>query len=64
MHTNTTNIKIIEINHHWSLMGEEAFGRVKSLCPSVGECQGQKAGVGVLASRGRRERIGDFRRGN
>ena len=26
---------------------------VKDLCPSVGECQGQEAGVGVLMSRGR-----------
>ena len=63
MHTNTTNIKIIEINHHWSLMGEEAFGRVKSLCPSVGECQGQKAGVGGLVSRGRGKGEDVFQRG-
>jgi hypothetical protein len=26
---------------------------VKLLCPSIGECQGQKAGVGELVSRGR-----------
>jgi hypothetical protein len=27
--------------------GGEALGPVKALCPSVGECQGQEAGVGV-----------------
>jgi hypothetical protein len=36
----------------WSSMGGEALGPVKVLCPSIGECQGQKAGVGGL-SRGR-----------
>jgi hypothetical protein len=25
------------------------------LCPSIGECQGQKAGMGGLGSRGREE---------
>ena len=45
-------------------MGVEALGPVKVLCPSIGECQGQKVGVGGLGSRGRGERIGDFRRGN
>ena len=39
-------------------MRGEAFGPVKALCPSVGECQGQEAGVGGLGSRGRGERIG------
>jgi hypothetical protein len=34
-------------------MGGEALGPVKVLCPSVGECQGQEAGVGGLGSRGR-----------
>jgi hypothetical protein len=34
-------------------MGGEALGPVKALCPSVGECQGQEAGVGGLVSRGR-----------
>jgi hypothetical protein len=38
-------------------MGGEAFGPVKVLCPSIGECQGQEAGVGRLGSRG--ERGGD-----
>jgi hypothetical protein len=31
----------------------KALGLVKVLCPSVGECQGQEAGVGGLVSRGR-----------
>jgi hypothetical protein len=34
-------------------MGGEALGSVKVLCPSVGECQDQEAGVGGLVSRGR-----------
>jgi hypothetical protein len=33
---------------------------VKILCPSVGECKGQEAGVGVLVSR--RKGYGVFRR--
>jgi hypothetical protein len=38
---------------------------VKVLCPSIGKCQGQKAGVGRLVSRaGVGGRIGDFRRRN
>jgi hypothetical protein len=36
-------------------MGGEALGPVKVLCPSIGECQGQKAGVGGLESSGRGE---------
>jgi hypothetical protein len=32
-------------------MGGEALGPVKVLCPSVGEFQGQEAGVGGLVSR-------------
>jgi hypothetical protein len=35
-------------------------GPVKVLCPSVGKCQGQEAGVGGLVGRGRREGIGIF----
>jgi hypothetical protein len=35
-----------------SSMGGEALGPVKALCPSVGECQGQEAGVGGLVIRG------------
>jgi hypothetical protein len=45
-------------------MGEEALGLMKVICPSVGECQGQEEGVGVLVNRGKGEGIGTFRRGN
>jgi hypothetical protein len=31
-------------------MGGEALGLVKILCPSIGECQGQEAGVGELGN--------------
>ena len=41
-------------------MGGEALGPVKTLCPSVVECQGQEEGVGELVSRGR----GEFQRAN
>jgi hypothetical protein len=34
-------------------MREEALGPLKDLCPSIGECQGQEAGMGGLESRGR-----------
>jgi hypothetical protein len=36
-------------------MGGEALGSVKVLCPSIGECQVEEAGVGGLVSRGRGE---------
>jgi hypothetical protein len=45
-------------------MRDETLGLVKVLGPSIGECQGQEAGVGGLESRGRGERIGDFHKGN
>ena len=45
-------------------MGGEDLGPVKALCPNVGECQGQEAGVGRLVSRGSRGGIGSFWRGN
>jgi hypothetical protein len=45
-------------------MGREALGRVKAICSSIGDCQGQEAGVGELLSRGRGEAIGAFQRGN
>ena len=45
-------------------MGGEALGPVKILCPSIGECQGQEAGVHVLVSRRRGEGMGDFWKGN
>jgi hypothetical protein len=41
-------------------MGGEALGPVKVLCSSIGECQGQEAGMGRLMSRGRGEVIGSF----
>jgi hypothetical protein len=34
-------------------MGGQALGPVKVLCPRIGECQGQEAGVGGLLNRGR-----------
>ena len=37
----------------WSSMGGEALGPVKALCPNVGECQDQEAGMRGLVSRGR-----------
>jgi hypothetical protein len=41
-------------------MGGESFGPVKMLCPIVGECQNQEAGVcGRVVSSRRRERIGE-----
>ena len=43
-------------------MGGEAPGPVKALCASVGEFQGQEAGMGGLGSMGRREGIGGFQR--
>jgi hypothetical protein len=36
------------VSHQW----EERSGSVKALCPSVGECQCQEAGVGGLVSKG------------
>jgi hypothetical protein len=38
--------------------GGEALCPMKAVCPSVGECQGQKSGVGELVSRKKGE---DFR---
>jgi hypothetical protein len=38
----------------WSSMGGEALGPVKVPCSSIGECQGQEAGVSGLGRRGRR----------
>jgi hypothetical protein len=38
-------------------MGGEALCLMKAVCPSVGECQVQKAGVGELVSRGSGEGI-------
>jgi hypothetical protein len=41
-------------------MGREDLGLAKILCPSIGRCQGQEAGVGGLESREREEGIGAF----
>jgi hypothetical protein len=43
-------------------MGGEALGPVKVLCPSIGGCLGQEAGVGGLGSRGRGENRGFLKR--
>ena len=45
-------------------MGGEVLGTMKVLCPSIGECLGQEAGVGGLVSRERGVGIGGFWRGN
>jgi hypothetical protein len=44
-------------------LGGEALGPVKVLCPSIGKCQGQEAGVGGLVCRGSGEEIGCFLEG-
>jgi hypothetical protein len=44
-------------------MGGEALGPVKVLCPSIGECQDQEAGVGELGSRGKQVRGMKFSKG-
>jgi hypothetical protein len=41
-------------------MGKNAVGPLKVLCHSIGEYQGQKAGMGCLVSRGRWKWIGIF----
>jgi hypothetical protein len=48
----------------YGLVGGEALGPVKILCPSIGECLGQEAEVSGLGSRERGKRIGDFKRAN
>jgi hypothetical protein len=40
------------VGHQWE---ERPFILRKAVCPSVGECQNQEAGVGGLVSRGRGE---------
>ena len=42
----------------WDINGGEALGPVRALCPSVGECQGHEAEVGLLVSR--REKWGGY----
>ena len=41
-------------------MGGEPLGPVKVVCPSMGKCLGQEAGVGGLGSREWGKGIGDF----
>jgi hypothetical protein len=56
----------LDLYDFWDLkppMGGEALRLGKIICPSIGECQGQEAGVGRLGSR-ERESIRDFQRGN
>ena len=36
------------VGHHWE---ERRLGVANFICPSTGECQGQKVGVGGLRSR-------------
>jgi hypothetical protein len=36
---------------HQPSLGREALGLEKIICPSIGECWGQEAGMGVLGSR-------------
>jgi hypothetical protein len=48
----------------WSSMAGEALGPVMVLCPIIGDCQGQQEGVGGVVSRGRKEGVGGFWRGN
>jgi hypothetical protein len=47
-----------------SSIGGEALGPVKALCPSIGDCQVQEAGVDGQVSRGKGEGIPGFQRGN
>jgi hypothetical protein len=44
-------------------MKGEALGPMKVLCSSIGDCQGQKVGVGGLVSRGRGGRNRGFSEG-
>ena len=39
-------------------MGGEALCPLKAVCPSEGQCQGQKSGMDLLVSRSRGEKIG------
>jgi len=44
-------------------IGGEALDPVMVLCPSIGDCQDQEAGVGRLMSKGTGEEIGGVQRG-
>ena len=43
------------VGHHWK---ERPIGQANVICPSTGECQGQKMGMGGQGSGG--EGMGDF----
>jgi hypothetical protein len=43
----------LPIKSKWKNIERCALDPVKVLCPSIGECQGQEAGMGGLLSRGR-----------
>jgi hypothetical protein len=43
------------VGHHWK---ERPIGHANFICPSTGECQGQKMGMGGYGSGG--EGMGDF----
>ena len=45
------------VSHHWK---ERHIGLANFICPSSGECQGQKVGVHVWGSRGVGEVMEDF----
>jgi hypothetical protein len=45
-------------------MGEEVLGPERADAPNVGECQDREAGMGGLVSRGRKDGIEGFQRGN
>jgi hypothetical protein len=60
----TWNIQDTIHKSHETQMAGEALGPVKVPYPSIGECQGQEAGVGNLLSRERTEGIGGFQMGN
>jgi hypothetical protein len=49
-----------QVNHQWE---ERSFFPVKVLCTSIGDCQGQLAGVSGLVSRGREGRDSGFSAG-
>jgi hypothetical protein len=47
----------------FGLLMSRFLSSVKVLCPSIGECQGQEAGVGWLGSREKGEGMGSLQRG-
>jgi hypothetical protein len=45
------------VGHHWK---ERPIGLANFICPSTGECQGQKVGVGGGVREWRGKGMGDF----